>query len=142
MALILSSCTSMKEPVFNGIENVKMNKMEKGKSQITLYLNCFNPNKSKATLKKADGEAWMDSTYLGHFVVAEEVAVPANANFSIPVKLDVEMKNMLQHSLSAFLNDSVLITVKGKAKVGKGGFYKKIPITYEGKQNLQELFKQ
>jgi LEA14-like dessication related protein len=139
--LLLSSCVSMKEPVFNGIGNVQMNKVEKGKSQITLKLNYFNPNKTKARLKNAEGEAWMDSTYIGHFRVDETVDIPANADFIIPVKLEVEMKHILTHSLTAFLNKEVTISLKGKAKVGKGIFYRKVPLQYEGKQNLQELFK-
>ncbi|MBL7740618.1 MAG: LEA type 2 family protein [Chitinophagaceae bacterium] len=139
--IILSSCVSMKEPVFHGIDKVQMNKLEKGRSQVTLAIHYFNPNNKKARLKNAEGEAWMDSTYLGHFTVDEAVAIPANSNFTIPVKLEVEMKHLLKHSLSALTNEQVLITIKGKAKVGKGGFYKTIPLHYEGKQNLQELFK-
>lgn len=139
--IVFSSCVSMKKPVFNGIDKVQMNKLEKGRSQVTLQLHYFNPNNKKARLKNAEGEAWMDSTYLGHFVVDETVDIPANSNFTIPVKLDVEMKHILKHSLSALMNEQVLITINGKAKVGKGGLYKKIPFHYEGNQNLRELFK-
>jgi hypothetical protein len=53
----------------------------------------------------------------------------------------VETKHILRHSLSALLNEQVLITIKGTAKVGKSGIYKNIPLHYEGRQNMQELFK-
>lgn len=137
---VFSSCKSLKEPVFNGISNMRVNKLVAGKSLITLDLAYFNPNHIKARLKEADGEAWMDSTYLGHFYVDSSVNIPANSNFIIPVKLNLEMKHILRHSLAAFLNEQVLITIKGKAKVGKSGVYKNIPLQYEGSQNLQELF--
>lgn len=139
--LVFSSCKNLKEPVFNGIQNMRINKLKAGKSLMTLDLAYFNPNEIKARLKEVDGEAWMDSSYLGHFYVDSAVTIPANSNFVIPVKLDVEMKHILRHSLSALLNEQVLITIKGKAKVGKSGIYKNIPLHYEGRQNMQELFK-
>ena len=139
--LFFSSCNKLKEPVFNGIQNMRVNKLKAGKSLMTLDLAYFNPNNIKARLKEADGEAWMDSTYLGHFYVDSALTIPANSDFIIPVKLDVEMKHILKHSLAAFLNEQVLITIKGKAKVGKSGLYKNIQLHYEGRQNLQELFK-
>jgi LEA14-like dessication related protein len=139
--LAFSSCKKLKDPVFNRIQNVRVNNVAKGISNMTLEMAWFNPNNIAARLKEAEGEAWMDSTYLGHFYVDSAIAIPANSDFIVPVKLKVEMKHILQHSLAAFLNEQVLITIKGKAKVGKSGFYKKIPLHYEGKQNLQELFK-
>lgn len=139
--LTFSSCKDLKEPVFNGIQNVRVNTPKQGKSLMLLDVACFNPNNTGAKLKEADGDAWLDSTYLGHFTVDSTVRISANADFIVPVKLEVEMKHMLKHSLSALMNERVLITIKGKAKVGKKGFYRKIPLRYEGKQNLQELFK-
>lgn len=142
VAFFFTSCKNdFKEPVFNGIENVKMNKLDKGKSQLTLHLNCYNPNSKGAKMTGAEGQAWMDSTFLGNFLVDETVEIPANDTFLIPVKLDIEMKHIIRHSLSAFLSDSVLVSVKGKARVGRNGFFKKIPVEYKGKQKMQDLFK-
>jgi LEA14-like dessication related protein len=139
--VFLSSCGKMEEPVFNYIDNVKLSRPGFNKSLVTFNMQCFNPNNSKAKLKEAEGEAWLDSNYLGHFYVDTMVNIPAKSNFTVPVKLDVDMKKMLVYSLTGFKNEDVLVTVKGKAKVGKGGFYKKIPISYEGKQNLGTLIK-
>jgi LEA14-like dessication related protein len=102
----------------------------------------FNPNNTRgAKLKEAQGEAWLDSNYLGHFYVDTLIDIPPRSNFTIPVKLDVDMKYFLRFSMGGFKNEEVLVRVKGNAKVGKGGIYKKFPISYEGKQNLAELFK-
>jgi LEA14-like dessication related protein len=139
--IAFSSCKKLKDPVFDHIQNIRVNNIAKGVSTMTLEMAWFNPNNISAHLKEADGEAWMDSTYLGHFYVDSAMIIPANSNFIVPVKLEVEMKQILKHSLAAFMNEQVLITIKGNAKVGKSGFYKKIPLHYEGKQNLQELFK-
>ena len=67
-------------------------------------------------LKDASGDAWLDSNYVGHFHVDSLIDIPANANFLIPVKLDVDMKYVLQFSLTGFKNEDVLVTVKGTAK--------------------------
>ena len=118
LLLVLSSCKKLKDPVFNRIQNIRVNNMSKGVSNMTLEMAWFNPNNITARLKQADGEAWMDSTYLGHFYVDSSMTIPAKSDFIVPVKLAVEMKHLVKHSLAAFLNEEVLITIKGKAKVG------------------------
>ncbi len=93
----------------------------------------------RARLKEAQGDAWMDSIFLGHFVVDTAIAIPANSDFVVPVKLNVDMKYMLQLSLVAFGNDEVTITLKGNARVGKAGIYRSYPLDYSGKQNPGKL---
>jgi LEA14-like dessication related protein len=140
-AFVLSSCGKMKDPVFNKIENVRVGKLGLGTSQMTFDMQFFNPNNSKAKLKDAEGEAWLDSNHLGHFHVDTLVSILPNSNFTVPVKLDVDMKYFLSYSLFGFRNEEVLVSVKGKAKAGKAGFYKTISLSYEGRQNLAELLK-
>jgi LEA14-like dessication related protein len=131
----------MEPPVFNTISNVRMGKMGIGQSTITLDMQYFNPNHSKAKLKHAEGDTWLDSTFLGHFHVDTAISIPANSNFTVPVQLDVDMKYILKYAAAGFQsNQDVLITIKGNARAGKGGFYKNIPLNYEGRQNLSKLF--
>jgi len=139
--LLLASCGKIEDPVFNYIENVKVNRLGLGTSLMTFDMQYFNPNNRKAKLKEADGEAWLDSSYVGHFYVDTIVNIPAKAIFTVPVKLNVDMKYLLKYSLFGFKKEEVLVRVKGNAKVGKGGIYKKIPLQYEGKQNLAELIR-
>lgn len=138
---LLTSCGKMEEPVFNHIENVRVNKLGLNSSIMSFDMQYFNPNNRKATLKEADGEAWLDSSYIGHFRVDTIVNIPARSNFNIPVKLEVDMKYLVQYSLYGFKKKEVLVTIKGKARVGKGGMYKSIPLQYEGRRNLAELIK-
>jgi LEA14-like dessication related protein len=138
---LFASCGKMKDPVFKGIENVKVNELGIEGSTVTLDIRYLNPNNFNGRLKEAEGDAWMDSTYLGHFYVDTTVDIRANSDFLIPVKLNVDMKFILQNTLATFLNKEVLIRIKGKAKLGKNRIYKKYPLSYEGKQNLAELFK-
>jgi LEA14-like dessication related protein len=137
----LVSCGKMKDPVFKGIENVKMNGLGVQESFVTLDIRYLNPNGFKGRLKSAEGDAWMDSIYLGHFTVDTLVQIPPNSEFLVPVKLMVDMKQMLKHSLTAFLKEDVMLKITGTAKAGKSGFYKNFSLNYSGKQNLSELFK-
>jgi LEA14-like dessication related protein len=142
LGIVLASCHHFKEPELKGIENVSIGKLGWGESTIRMQIKYFNPNHFNATLKQAEGEAWMDSSYLGHFKVDTLVHVPANSDFIIPVKLVVDMKYLLQHSLSALANSEVNIKVTGTARAGRNGFYKTFPVRYEGKQDLAKLFKE
>ena len=138
---LLASCGKMKDPVFKGIENVKVNELGFEGSTVTLDIRYLNPNNFNGRLKEAEGDAWMDSTYLGHFIVDGTVQVPANSEFLVPVKLALDMKQMLKHSVAAFLNEEVLLRISGKAKAGKSGIYRTFSLNYQGKQNLREFFK-
>ncbi len=137
---ILISCGKMKDPVFKGIENVSMNGLGMQESFVTLDIRYLNPNSFKGRLKKAEGDAWVDSIYLGHFTVDTLVHISPNSEFLVPVKLKVDMKQMLKHSMTAFLKEDVMLTITGKAKAGKSGFYKNFSLNYTGRQNLNELF--
>jgi hypothetical protein len=141
LLLFLASCRKMKEPVFEGIRNVKMEKPRQGKAVVLLDLAYFNPNKSGAILKNAEGEAWLDSAYLGRFFVDSAISVPSNSGFLIPVRLEVSFQDMLKHSMTAINKDDMLVTIKGKARVAKNGFSKNIPLNYEGRQVMKDLFK-
>lgn len=141
LVIVLAACGNMKDPVFKGIENVKVNEVGMSESTVTLDIRYHNPNNFKGLLKQAEGDAWMDSTYLGHFIVDSSVIIPANSEFLVPVKMAVDMKKMLKHSLAAFLNETVLLRITGQARAGKSGFYRNFSLNYQGMQNLRELFK-
>ena len=139
--VLFGACGKMKDPVFKGIENVKVNEVGRVESTVTLDIRYLNPNNFNGLLKEAEGDAWIDSTYLGHFTVDTSVHIPANSEFLIPVKMAVDMTKMLRHSFAALLNEKVLLRISGQAKAGKSGFYKNFSLDYQGMQNLRELFR-
>ena len=141
LLILLGSCGKMKDPVFKGIENVKLEQARLDSSMVTLDIRYLNPNNFNGQLRLAEGDAWMDSTYLGHFIVDSTVQIPANSEFLVPVKLAVDMKEILKHSFAALLNEEVLLRITGKARAGKSGFYRNFSLNYQGMQNLREFFK-
>lgn len=104
-------------------------------------MKCFNPNNRSAILKTGEGDAWIDSSYLGHFTIDSAITIPANADFHIPVSLALDIKTVLQNSMALISKEQVNIKVSGNVKAGRKGFYKNVPINYEGPQNLKELFR-
>lgn len=141
-SLGLVSCGSLKEPEFKGIENVRIKKFGLNESTLSLNLHYFNPNKSRIKLKKAEGDAWIDGKFLGHFIIDTLVLIPANGDFQLPVKLKMDMSSLLKNSLAALFNKEVLVKIDGKAKVGKAGLFISYPIRYEGKQNFGDMLKE
>ena len=137
--IFLGSCRPLKDPVFNGIENVTIGEVGLDSSALTLNLKYFNPNSSRAKLTEASGSAWMDNNYLGHFTVDSTVLIPANDTFRVPVKLMVDMKKLLKNSLAALLKKEVTIRIEGEARAGKSGLYRRFPVKYEGKQDISKL---
>ena len=140
-AFFLFSCGSVKEPDFKSIENVRISKFGLNESTLSLDLRYFNPNKFRVKLQNAEGDAWIENNFLGHFSMDTLIKIPANGEFSLPVKLQVDMGKIFKNSLVAFLAKEVVIKVEGKARLGKGFVFINYPIRYEGKQNLGELLK-
>jgi LEA14-like dessication related protein len=84
----------------------------------------------------------LDGRHIGQFSIDTLVSIPGNSNFTLPVKLQVDMKKVLKNSLTALFNNEITVKVAGTAKLGKGGLYIRYPIKYEGKQNLDKLLRQ
>ena len=135
------SCGQLKEPDFKEIENVKITKFGLTESAITLDLRYFNNNKFRMKLKNAEGDAWLENNFLGHFTMDTLIHIPSTGDFRIPIKMKVDMAKILKNSLLTLLAKEVKIRVEGKARVGKGLIYINYPIRYEGMQNLEKLLR-
>lgn len=141
LACFSLSCGQLKEPDFKEIENVKITKFGLTESSLTLDLRYFNNNKFRMKLKNAEGDAWLENNFLGHFTMDTMIHIPAKGDFRLPIKLKVDMGKILKNSLLTLLAKEVKIRVEGKARVGKGLIYINYPIRYEGMQNLEKLLR-
>lgn len=91
-------------------------------------------------LKKVEVDISVNEKYLGHSKLDSLIRIPKNDTFSVPVKVNVDMKTLLNNSLMAALSNELDIKIEGSTKIGKGGIYFNFPIFYQGKQKLK-LFK-
>ena len=140
LSLFFFSCTAIKDPVFNGISELKVIGVGKNESTLSLQLNYFNPNKSGVWLKNAEGDAWMDDNLLGHFKMDTSLKINGASDFFVPVQLEVNMKNAATNAAMLLFKQEINFKIDGKAKIGKGGVFINYPIRYEGKQDVLKLF--
>ncbi len=140
-AFSLVSCSNIKDPVLNGIDGLKLASMGPDKTILSLNLNYHNPNRSGIKLKDAQGDAWINNSFAGHFVMDTTIKISGNSDFIVPVKLEVDMKNAMQNAFSLLLNPEVSLKVSGNARIGKGGMFFNYPIRYEGKEDLSKLIR-
>lgn len=96
----------------------------------------FNPNSFPVNLKKIDCDVFVDSSYVGKFLLDTTIHIGGASEFTLPVNLDVEMKDILKTSFNALISNEVLLGARGTTRVGRSGLYLTIPFKYEGKQKL------
>jgi LEA14-like dessication related protein len=140
MAVMLCvSCRTIREPEFQYIENLQVENIGLNSSTLSVQLRYRNPNHTRLKLKQAEGDAWLNNNFLGHFRLDSTVDIPADDEFSLPVTLKLEMDQVIQNSISLLNNKEVPVKLEGRAKFGKGGVYINYPIHYEGMQKVRRL---
>ncbi|MGC4034895.1 MAG: hypothetical protein QM764_02965 [Chitinophagaceae bacterium] len=132
-----ASCRAMKEPDYKGIDSFQVLSVNGDTSTLSVNVRYYNPNNKNLKLKDAEGEAYIDSIYLGHFVMDTMIRIAKNSDFTLPVTLKANMKNIYKNALNVFMNKDFNVRLEGQCKVGKGAFFVHYPIHYQGKLELK-----
>jgi LEA14-like dessication related protein len=140
LAFFLTSCHEPKALEFKEFKNLTLDKLSFAGAAMNVDLVYYNPNNFGLQLSRTDLDIFIDGTFLGHSSQDSQVAVPKRDNFTIPLKLDLDVKNLLKNGITSFLNKSVSVKVVGSVKVGKAGIYKSFPVDYTSIQNFS-MFK-
>src|SRR4051794_37671576 len=82
--LILFGCSKVQGPEFRKVGNFKLKGLGLDQTRIGFNVTYFNPNNFGVTVKQAEADVYIDSTYLGRFIQDSAIAVNRNAEFSIP----------------------------------------------------------
>ena len=138
--VLLTACQAPKDLVFKDFHNLTVDKLSFAGAALKVDLVYYNPNNFGLQLNRTDLDVFIDSTFLGHSAQDIQVAVPKKADFTIPLKVDLDVKNLLKNGMSSFFNRNVKVRVLGSVKVGKAGVYKSFPVDYTSVQNFS-LFK-
>lgn len=136
MIILATSCQSPKELVYRDFKNVKIEKAGFAATSLKVDLIYYNPNNFGLQLKYTDLDIFVDNTYLGHSSQDHQITIPKLAEFTLPLAIDVDMKNLLKNSLSSVLGKEVLVKITGTVKLGKANVYKTFPVNYEGLQKF------
>ena len=136
LLLVVSSCQTPKDLEYRDFKNLKAESLGLTKSVLSVDLIYYNPNNFGIQLKYADLDIFINDNFLGHTIMDYQINIPKRAEFSLPLKVDVDTKNTLKNVLMTLLNKEVTVRVTGKAKLGKGNVFKLFDVNYEGKQKF------
>ena len=137
--ILMTSCRAPKDLEFREFNNLSLEKLGFAGANLKVDLVYYNPNNFGLELNRTDLDVYLDSTYLGHSSQDIQVAIPKRDIFTVPLKIELDMKNLLKNGLTSLLRKEVNIRVTGKVKVGKGGVFKIFNVDYQTVQNI-DLF--
>lgn len=134
----LVSFFACKKPVaftYKDIKNIRVESFGVN-TKVSMDLVYYNPNNYGLNLKNVNCELYIDSSYLGKFVLDTLMHIPKGSEFTIPASMQVNIGEVLKRSVGLLFNNEVTIGARGTTQVGKGGFFVTIPFNYEGKQKI------
>lgn len=136
LLVFMPSCRAPKDLEFREYNSVSLENMGFTSSTLKMNLVYYNPNNFGLELKRTELDIYVDSTFLGHSSQELQVAIPKRDVFSIPLIVNLDMKNLLKNGLSTLFNKEVLVRAVGNVKVGKAGVYKNFKVDYSSKQQF------
>lgn len=134
LSILPLACSTPKALEYRSFKNFTIEKLGFSSTSVKLDLIYFNPNNYGIELKTTDVDIFVNDTYLGHSAQDYQISIPKKEEFSIPLKIDVDMRNILKNGLNTFLRNEVTVKITGSIKVGKANVFMIFPILYEGKQ--------
>ena len=136
LPLFLSSCRDPKDLVFRDFKNLSLENLSFSSATLKVDLLYYNPNNFGLELNKTDFDIFLDSTYLGHSLQELQVKIPKRQEFSVPLTVDIDMRNFLKNGLTSLFHRQVAIRVLGKVRVGKAGVLKTFNLDYTTLQTI------
>ncbi len=136
LANLLYSCSTPKDLEYRDFKNLTVEKLGVSATTLKMDLVYYNPNNFGMQLTNTDLDVFINNNYLGKTSQEYQVNIPKREEFSIPIKIDVDMKNLLKNGLTTFLSNEVLVKLTGTVRVGKLNVFKTFPVNYEGKQQF------
>lgn len=133
------AATGCKKPQgfeYRGINNVKLENMSMDRSTVLLNMVYYNPNGFGVNLKHVECDVYVDSGYVGKYILDTMMHIDRKAEFTIPTRMDVDMRSLMKGGMAALFGNQVQITVKGKTRVGKGGVFVNVPFDFTGKYKI------
>ncbi len=133
---LMTSCHEPKDLEFREFKNLALDKMGFAASALKVDLVYYNPNNFGLELKRTELDIYVDSTFLGHSSQELQVAIPSRDIFTIPLRIDLDMKNLFRNGLATLMSKEVVVRAVGNVKVGKAGVYKNFKVDYSTTQQF------
>ncbi len=136
-AFAFTSCREIIAPEYVDVENMEINAGSLANTTLSANVKLYNPNKSNLTFKSGSLDIYVDNRLLGHTELDTTIYISRLDTFYIPVLVHVNLSNVIGNALSLALQDSVLLRLEGKMRVGRSGVFITRPVFYENKEKLQ-----
>jgi LEA14-like dessication related protein len=135
--LTLFSCQKPLIPEYQAFENFGISQIGLGESVVSADLKYYNPNNYALQLKRADLNISLDDKPVGTSILDTLIMIPKRDTFLLPVKMRVNIKQLLSNALSLLLNSEIDVKVNGSVRLGKSGVFFNMPVNYSGKQKIE-----
>ena len=126
---LLNSCFEFNDLEFNGMENLKANKIENKTISLTLDLKILNPNGFSIKVKPSNVDVFVEEQLIGKAYLNKKVTLAKKKENVYPIDLRVELEDGVMLKLVRFaLKDKVKIRFVGDVKGSVLGITKKIKL--------------
>lgn len=133
LVVLLAGCQKPQGFEYRSFKNFKIDSLGFTNSNVRMDLIFYNPNNFGVDLKKIDCEVYVEHNYLGRYILDTSMHIDKKAEFIIPSKMEVDMKNLFKNTLTSLFRTDLLLEVKGSTRVGKSGIYINYPFNYSGR---------
>jgi len=134
--LSIQSNAQVKSLEYVDVQDFRVHKASLQEATVVVFLRFYNPNWYGLTLKDGDIDAYFNNAYLGKAIADEKIKVPAKDTFLIPVTITAGMDKVFSNALDLLMNNKILVKLDGSVKAGKAGIFIRVPIKYEGEQQI------
>jgi len=136
---IVSGCKEVKDPEFRKVDEFGLKNLSLMDATVGFNVTYFNPNDFGVTVKEAEADIYIDSTYMGKFVQDTAIEVRRQSDFTIPFSGTIPLRKAMELNLESLPQRDILLKADGNVKVGKAGIYVSRPIHYQGLHRLDEI---
>jgi LEA14-like dessication related protein len=134
--IIFSSCKKPQGFDYRDVRNVKIENIGFDRTQLSMDLVYYNPNGFGVDLRKVDCDVYIDNNFLGKYKLDTLMHIDRRAEFTLPSKMEVDMKGVFKNLFTVLFNKDVLINVSGTTRVGKAGIFVNVPFNYSARHTL------
>ncbi len=136
---IASGCKEVKDPEFRKVDEFGLRNLSLVEATVGFNVTYYNPNDFGVTVKEAEADIFIDSTYMGKFVQDTAIEVRKQSDFTIPFSGTIPLRKAMELNLESLSQRDILLKADGNVKVGKAGIYVSRPIHYQGLHRLDEI---
>ena len=145
LIFLVSACSQPKEPEFQSVKNIELIEFTDKNVVINAEAVFHNPNVYTCTLENSDIDVMVNGINVGKAKQKESTAIPANANFTMPLQIQFppskifkDKNSLINLALSALGGKKIDLQYKGSVTVSVLEIPFTIPIDYTDELNLKK----